>query len=99
MDGSLFPSEPPAPAPPHPRASYKLKAPPRRSDNAGVWREAEVEARVKKRILEYLARRGWKAHRLHCGRFKTLDGRLFWGEREGTPDRLFVRAWPSAAVL
>jgi hypothetical protein len=87
-----------APAEQAPRARFRLRAPRRRSDRAGVLREPEVEARVQKRILEYLARRGWRSHKLHAGRFKTLDGRMFWGEEEGTPDRLFVRAWPAGVL-
>jgi hypothetical protein len=95
MDDTLFPEHP---HPVEPRTRFRLRAPPRRSDSAGILREPEVEARVQKRILEYMARRGWRSHRLHAGRFKTLDGRLFWGEEEGTPDRLFVRSRPAGIL-
>jgi len=94
----LFHEEPP-PVEKQPVGRFRLRPPARRSDRAGTLRPPEMESRVQARILEYLARRGWRSHKLHAGRFKTLDGRIFWGEEEGTPDRIFVRAWPRAGVL
>ena len=51
------------------------------------------ERDVTTQIITYLRFRGWRCHRLHVGRFRSMDGRRVVSiGQEGEPDWLCVHA-------
>jgi hypothetical protein len=45
-----------------------------------------TEKRVIESCLKLLRRHGYKPERIHSGKFKTMDDRIFTGAEKGTPD-------------
>lgn len=63
-----------------PRANFRLTHPaPKLTEN-----------HVERACLDFLAMRGWKTHRLHCGRARFRDGSWVTLEPEGTPDWIAI---------